>query len=1189
MTSPMGGNVVGSAEIVLSPELDKTGLAAFKRQIRAATSAAAKAASRSLKQELGPLNSNLTKGADQNQMKARAQAMQSLRRTTKIYQSEADAWKSLQKQKTSALTESTRIQKQKLAEVSRAFDTQLLQVRTALKNGQMSNAQYSRSVDGIMTSARGAGLSIDDLARKSSSLATITSTSFLDGIYKAGSAMSQMATRVGMLGYQMQLLGRTMSTFISLPIGAALGGAAYVGLKQAAAIEAAMRGMVALKPNENILPFFKSMMDLAEASPVFETGPLLEGIRNLAAAGMETQKIDELVRSMGNIGLTMGVSGQQMNRAFFAFSQIAGKGKLYAEELNQQLGDAIPGVKALLAEGLGISQKALNIRLTPGGKGGPIMADEFFDAMRKIGQSERFTKGAATGVLTLQSAYQSFIETTKNALAKQFLTEGLLVKPEIVEGLNKLGNAVSTLIQSAGNAGVFTGMITLFTKFVEVVDSLVKKYDSLSESQQSAIFKFAGVAAAIGPVMMAIAPLFSTLGMFANSMATVGIAIGGIATPAGAAALAILGTTAALVTLGTILYTKVEPFRKKLNQGLVETARLFDEHVMPAVNDLWAELTLLGREFNNLGIDWGTVATAITGYLKGIVFGITILIRSFQLGVRWGKIFGQIAANTFGAFLIPIGIATELLLKFTRVLEKIPHFGGGFSEFRGDLEGFQGGLSGMADRLRDFGSESGTADRSAFSLSTTLGGLGNMFSSNAVKALTMADAVDTLRGKLLSAKDAASENVDASDGWKRSQLALKESIAANSLTLSDQTRKGMANRDAFKAATQASVEKTLADIKSGVPMQQAIALHDKRIKSLQGEFGKTKANRAAVTELSTAYDKIPRDVRTLLKMLGFTDVDKKLTEMYAQQRALKRGTTFQEELNLAKKQERLAMKGYASGGWTGSGGKYQPAGIVHADEHVIQKSSRKKIESTNPGLLDYINRRGSLPAQYADGGRVQTWPFRIDVSKTKIPEAVGVGPGGIVGAGGSGGQSNWAWMRSWLLARFPSATANPDTGRRDGGYHGMGRALDIFFSDGSERTGGGTALKAFNAIKSTFMGSIKELIWDFAGNKAVWNGQNHFFTGPGAGPGTHNDHIHWAHDNGGPLYDGMLTRNSSGQTETVLNAAQGKAFEERLKGSGDGPEIRVFIGNEEFKGYIRTEVRNENRQTVGALKRGRRG
>jgi hypothetical protein len=65
--------------------------------------------------------------------------------------------------------------------------------------------------------------------------------------------------------------------------------------------------------------------------------------------------------------------------------------------------------------------------------------------------------------------------------------------------------------------------------------------------------------------------------------------------------------------------------------------------------------------------------------------------------------------------------------------------------------------------------------------------------------------------------------------------------------------------------------------------------------------------------------------------------------------------------------------GYATGGWTGSGSKYQPAGIVHADEYVIKKESTNRLRRKyGLSALNYINATGELPGMggYASGGLV---------------------------------------------------------------------------------------------------------------------------------------------------------------------------------------------------------------------------
>jgi murein DD-endopeptidase MepM/ murein hydrolase activator NlpD len=68
------------------------------------------------------------------------------------------------------------------------------------------------------------------------------------------------------------------------------------------------------------------------------------------------------------------------------------------------------------------------------------------------------------------------------------------------------------------------------------------------------------------------------------------------------------------------------------------------------------------------------------------------------------------------------------------------------------------------------------------------------------------------------------------------------------------------------------------------------------------------------------------------------------------------------------------ITGWAVGGYTGPGGKYEPAGIVHKNEHVIRSESTTEINRAAPGFLDHLNKRGAqalkgiLPGYWIGGG-----------------------------------------------------------------------------------------------------------------------------------------------------------------------------------------------------------------------------
>ncbi|CAD7026530.1 tail protein [Pseudorhizobium endolithicum] len=61
-----------------------------------------------------------------------------------------------------------------------------------------------------------------------------------------------------------------------------------------------------------------------------------------------------------------------------------------------------------------------------------------------------------------------------------------------------------------------------------------------------------------------------------------------------------------------------------------------------------------------------------------------------------------------------------------------------------------------------------------------------------------------------------------------------------------------------------------------------------------------------------------------------------------------------------------AIFGFADGGYTGHGGKHEPAGVVHRGEYVMSKRAVERIGVAN---LEAMH-RGALKAGYADGGYV---------------------------------------------------------------------------------------------------------------------------------------------------------------------------------------------------------------------------
>ena len=100
----------------------------------------------------------------------------------------------------------------------------------------------------------------------------------------------------------------------------------------------------------------------------------------------------------------------------------------------------------------------------------------------------------------------------------------------------------------------------------------------------------------------------------------------------------------------------------------------------------------------------------------------------------------------------------------------------------------------------------------------------------------------------------------------------------------------------------------------------------------------------------------------------------------------------------------VSLDGWATGGYTGRGRKYDVAGVVHRDEFVIRKESRQRFERENPGVLDYLNKTGTLPTAPVARpgvGAAAAYAQPLSVSTGGFP---GYDLGGMVSAFVSGAQ-----------------------------------------------------------------------------------------------------------------------------------------------------------------------------------------
>lgn len=79
-----------------------------------------------------------------------------------------------------------------------------------------------------------------------------------------------------------------------------------------------------------------------------------------------------LFEGLSQLGIVYGLDNERMGRAMTAFTQMASKGQVMAEELKQQLGDVLPGSMQIFARAA-----------TETGKWGEVTVDKLYDLMEK--------------------------------------------------------------------------------------------------------------------------------------------------------------------------------------------------------------------------------------------------------------------------------------------------------------------------------------------------------------------------------------------------------------------------------------------------------------------------------------------------------------------------------------------------------------------------------------------------------------------------------------------------------------------------------------------------------------------------------------------------------------------------------------------------------------------------------------
>jgi TP901 family phage tail tape measure protein len=576
---------------------------------------------------------------------------------------------------------------------------------------------------------------------------------------------------------------------------------------------------------------------------------------------------------------------------------------------------------------------------------------------------------------------------------------------------------------------------------------------------------------------------------------------------AGRAAAAFIALEAAHAA-ASAFQSQLNPQVEALSQGLTKYAAS-GQLAGESARVLGADLGALDGQFQILADESGKFqwARGLQGALEGLIPGLdgtdTSLARTRE---RVTSLDGALAQ------LVQGGKAEEAKAAFERLGKQLAVNGVNLDEFKAQFPQYAAAIEVSAGATDD-------AATSADGLSSSLDGGTEAQKDYATAAEAAAAATRGERDALVQLSEHLRSETDPVFGFLDAQDKLAE---AQDKVTKAQKEYGKGSTEAQKATRDLALAALELQGKTGELGEsfdgemtpalkatfKAAGLTDKEIGGLAKQFREAKKD----------GDKYAKKYEAEVGLTGYPGVEEKLSRLEAYQQALKKGmpTGFHGPVF-------VGGKGYHAGGWTGPGSKFQPAGVVHADEFVVQKESRQRFESQHPGALDHLNRTGELPG-YASGGAV--WPFKTSVAGTRIPSAAEAAA--VVIPAAPGGGATGAWMKALLEDRFgvqmisgPRPGAVTLTGNAS--YHGASPYRAVDFAPIREMA---------RFMYTNYKSRLREAITPFP-EFNVHNGADHTYTGKvwaqhnWSGGNAHN---HFAMKDGGVIPEHVFGIGKSGAT-----------------------------------------------------------
>lgn len=322
----------------------------------------------------------------------------------------------------------------------------LTKLSSAIKRVRtQSTSSFRPAISGLEELAQKAGTSASQMEKLSQAMLRTAQQNQLAKAYadiqkQTGYSNLQMAkfkASIGDVSGAMKSMGAAFGA-AKLAIG---GAAAGLLTFQKAAIESQMELEKLQTSYQTIfgegggaqLDFVKN--ELNSVGQQFRSGA--EAAKTFFAAGMNSSlapQVNDIFRAFTDAGAAMQLSGDEMSRVFLALGQMMSKGKVQAEELRGQLGEALPGAFQLAADAMGMTTAQLDKFMADGN----LTAEDLLPKLAAA-LEEKYSESAKRAADTTQGKLNQMLNAWEEYKARlaasgparhiiQFITEYLTAR-----------------------------------------------------------------------------------------------------------------------------------------------------------------------------------------------------------------------------------------------------------------------------------------------------------------------------------------------------------------------------------------------------------------------------------------------------------------------------------------------------------------------------------------------------------------------------------------------------------------------------------------------------------------------------------------------------------------------------------------------------------------------------------------